>query len=490
MGQILLPKQYHPDFATPGKKPIGPAEIDWTDPISVGLKYYIVFNGAEAIDLVSNKPLIPSSTPTQRIITNRGRASDLNGTDFFTLPHSSNIALDGPITLLWSGVIDTGSAFRHFAGKHSGGGGTNNPFDFRTNNFSTPLVETVRANSGLAIHQGPAVPLGKFHILTFTQDGLIENAGAYFLDGVKSTSSLSGSGTGAPSTNTEDVRFGRRSDGAVQMDGAHFVCAAWNRELADVENIRISRDLTSVLKPATAQIYNFPSAAGSDINGTLSVTLDDMTVAGTGEVPITGTLASTLDDLTVVGTGEIPIGGTLSTTLDDLTVSGTGVVVSGATGTLAVTLDDVSVVGTGTVAVEGTTSVTLDDLTVVGTAEAAVAGTLSSTLDDLTVSGTGAVGTFSVGILDVTLDDVTAVGTGVVAVEGTSSITLDDLTVSGTSTVDVVGTLSSALDDLIVSATGTGLALPLIDGDASKLINANGGSLDLYFNGTDYFEVA
>ncbi|HET9665675.1 MAG TPA: hypothetical protein VFP09_02920 [Desertimonas sp.] len=94
--------------------------------------------------------------------------------------------------------------------------------------------------------------------------------------------------------------------------------------------------------------------------GTLSVTLDALTVAGTGTVTtptVTGTLAVTLDDLTVAGTGTVTdtVTGTLAVTLDDLTVAATGTVSAAAiSGTLAVTLDPLTVVGTGTVTTEAT----------------------------------------------------------------------------------------------------------------------------------------
>ena len=43
MAFFPLPKQYNPDFAIPGKKPATAAGIDWSNPITRGLK--VCFDG-------------------------------------------------------------------------------------------------------------------------------------------------------------------------------------------------------------------------------------------------------------------------------------------------------------------------------------------------------------------------------------------------------------------------------------------------------------
>jgi hypothetical protein len=91
--------------------------------------------------------------------------------------------------------------------------------------------------------------------------------------------------------------------------------------------------------------------------GLLSVTLDDMTAAGTGEVLNEGITSVTLDAMTAAGLGHGGQEATLSKTLDALTLSGTGtnpVPAGGWTGRgvgypTLIPLDDMTCAGTGTV---------------------------------------------------------------------------------------------------------------------------------------------
>jgi hypothetical protein len=72
-----------------------------------------------------------------------------------------------------------------------------------------------------------------------------------------------------------------------------------------------------------------PQAAGSDINGSLSKTLEAVTLSGSGTLAngLTGTLSKTLGTLTLVSDGTVSGGGlsgSLSATLGLLTLSATG----------------------------------------------------------------------------------------------------------------------------------------------------------------------
>ena len=73
-------------------------------------------------------------------------------------------------------------------------------------------------------------------------------------------------------------------------------------------------------------IASAPIAAAevSEFNG-LAAVLDDLTVASTGTVAVAGTSAPTLDALTSSATGTVAVVGTATVTLADLTVLSTNV---------------------------------------------------------------------------------------------------------------------------------------------------------------------
>jgi hypothetical protein len=112
-------------------------------------------------------------------------------------------------------------------------------------------------------------------------------------------------------------------------------------------------------------------------------------IADVTYIDVSNTLSRTLGDITLSGTGSVPFIGTLSSTLGGVTVSGTGNLDGAITGSLSSTLGNVTVSGTGSVPFIGILSSTLGDVTVSGTGSVPFIGSLSSTLGDVTVSGTG-----------------------------------------------------------------------------------------------------
>ncbi len=166
---------------------------------------------------------------------------------------------------------------------------------------------------------------------------------------------------------------------------------------------------------------NWIVISGTFPNGLFS-TLDSFTLSAVGSVggALTGSLSSTLGNVTVAGTGSFTaagISGSLSSTLGNVTVAGTGsFTAAGISGSLSSTLGDVTVAGTGSVPFIGSLSSTLGDVTVAGTGSftaSGISGSLSSTLGDVTVAGTGSFTAAGIsGSLSSTLGNVTVAGTG------------------------------------------------------------------------------
>jgi hypothetical protein len=196
------------------------------------------------------------------------------------------------------------------------------------------------------------------------------------------------------------------------------------------------------------------ATSGSDRNGALAVTLDALTLAGTGALLLLATGSVTLDALTAAGTGALAIKGTASVTLADMTVAGTGALAIAGTG--ATTLGALTLAGTGALLIQGAASVTLEDLTLAGTgtlnSAGPISGTLSVTLADMTVAGAGALAIQATG--SVTLDALTVAGTGQLPAIGTSSVTLADMTVAGTGALLIQANGSVTMADMTVAGTG------------------------------------
>lgn len=202
---------------------------------------------------------------------------------------------------------------------------------------------------------------------------------------------------------------------------------------------------------AAIEVGQLPLEGTTGITGTLSATLDDLTLTATGTLPIVGTLTVALDDLTSTATGTLALTGSLAATLDDATLSATGALA--LTGTLTATLEDVALAATGALPITGTLSVTLDDLTLTATGGGAgIVGELDVTLDDLTASATGALAI--AGTLSATLADTTLAATGALPIVGTLAATLDDATLSSTGTLPIVGELAATLADTTLSSSG------------------------------------
>lgn len=199
------------------------------------------------------------------------------------------------------------------------------------------------------------------------------------------------------------------------------------------------RDVPSDANPNDVRLYDRPDVvSASGFNGTLAVTLDNVTLAATAQALVKGTLANTLDAITVAATAQTLVKGTLATTLGGTTVAATAQAL--VKGSLATTLDDVTLAATGTVgsvAINGNLAVTLDDVTVAATAQARVKGNLSTTLDAVTVAATAQA-----------------------LIKGTLANTLADLTVAAAAQALVKGSLATTLGDVTVTATGTNFSDP------------------------------
>lgn len=166
---------------------------------------------------------------------------DFDGNDDYVNVPAADDDFLGAITIIWRGTIDTGSAYRHFAGKHTGNGGKANPFDFRTDSAPVPVPVLVRAGTREHVvwSSKEQVLLQSAATYGVTAASPIETAPTFYRNGVAGaapTQRAQTPGTGPPTGSGADIRMGVRSDNAVKMDGRCESVTIVSRELTADEN--------------------------------------------------------------------------------------------------------------------------------------------------------------------------------------------------------------------------------------------------------------
>ena len=249
-----------------------PLALNWGHPLAQDLRFLFVTIDGQMIDLVAETLATNNGTITSRATDTPWAGGDLDSTDYWSVADDDAHNITGPITLIWRGVIDTGSAFRHFAGKHAGAGALLNPFDFRTNNAAAPAVFLGRASAAAAYSHTSSiiVPLRAPVTVAVAQGKDSDEGGKFFIDGKVQTFGAFGFSR-TPEASTTGLRIGRRTDGVVQMDGVVEYVAGYARELTVGElgafQIGLPADLVT---PAGPRIF-VPAAApgGGAVGGVL-----------------------------------------------------------------------------------------------------------------------------------------------------------------------------------------------------------------------------
>ena len=243
-------------------------------PIAKDIAFFCTQRGGKFVDLVTGavgtfngagkQPLARGQArPAATIQANLTSA----GSDYYEFPHNPAWNLIGDISLLWSGVIATGSAFRHFAGKHAAGGGADNPFDFRTDSGAAPRAALVRANAGGATINSSAfnaMALGVYNHAGVTCNAANNGSHNYYNNGgpAEVTSAVSGN---AATSNTQTLRVGRRADGAVQMNGTTEAVIGWARIVGGGEFTSLWRNIWQLTEPTELWSIFFDDGAAAQV---------------------------------------------------------------------------------------------------------------------------------------------------------------------------------------------------------------------------------
>lgn len=288
---------------------------------------------------------------------------------------------------------------------------------------------------------------GRWHVF-IGQRPAGNSAPSVYVDGANRTSASSAS-AGAAFTSGVHIHGQPTSTSAGYAEPL-ALAVVFNRALSGGEISELSLNPWQICRKSPGRVYFFPSAAGGATDGSLSKTVDAVTLSATGAVDVAGslsksvanvtlsaagavdvvgTLAKSLANVTLVSAGTIDLVGTLSANVAAVTLSSAGSVSDGPSGSLSVVLANVGVSATGTVDISGSSSFTVGSVSLSATGGVDVTGTLSATTGSVTLSSAGTVGTtVSEGVLSATIANVSVVSAGTVSVSGTLSSTLADVT--------------------------------------------------------------
>lgn len=237
--------------------------IDWSHWAVADLRFAIILQDGKAWDAITRRYVSSTGEVNGRRLSD-AVGSDFDSTDYFEFTHDSRYALTGELTLFFRGIVDTGSATRHFCGKHLTNGATVNVFDFRTNADATPLMTLVRANTLSRNWAGPAVTLGAYANYAVSQSSAIESTPTFYKNGVPTTgTNIGGTGTGAPTSDTSTLRVGRRADGVTQLDGAASLVMGFNKVLSAKQHAELSLHPWQIFQPAKRKIWAYSVAGGA-----------------------------------------------------------------------------------------------------------------------------------------------------------------------------------------------------------------------------------
>src|SRR5947207_808988 len=186
------------------RKPPPWARINRSHPLARSLVNFFILNeggGSTAHDIAGMRPGAFTNAPIWGKVTNN-LAVDFPaaGTAYLDAAQPNDAPYTGALSIAWRGVIRTGSAFRHFAGKHLTGGASATPFDFRTDNAATPLMVLGRANTNFNIWNGPATTLNALKTYAVAAPLAIESAPTFYIDGVPTAGSAGAQNSTGAST--------------------------------------------------------------------------------------------------------------------------------------------------------------------------------------------------------------------------------------------------------------------------------------------------
>lgn len=256
----LPAKATAPEHWIPNRKPTGPVEIDWSNPLTKGLSHYILFQNTAPHDLVTGKALTVGNAPGWN---REGAYFDEYAdtlVDYYLLP---DVTLNNEFTFLTHPNFDDndGTGFQYWLsyGAIPGTGA----FHAMLVESSTSTADQLKllGNSGAAETIIPDIagwwPTYNNRPLAIAINGTTPHM---YVDGIDRVRAGDTFGTSAmPNGTADDLYIGARSDLATDraMGGSIRYLMIFNdKELSQSEVAELQRDPYQILKPVSR--YELP----------------------------------------------------------------------------------------------------------------------------------------------------------------------------------------------------------------------------------------
>lgn len=248
MPHFPLDKKQHPDFVQKGKKPVGPVEIDWSNPIARGLKHCLIFNGTtNTFDLADNAVYASEMSV--------GVASGVQGLlgdsteKTLTLRHgtvtSSDVSIVSRIVLngtpsgdeeVLVGKLDSGTSEREWLFRITTARELQ-WLEWDTSGANQTYTTTATIPTATQTTLGVSYPRDTSADTKLYIDGVNKSAG-------KSSTNKQTSPKAAP------IRIGTCDTIDDCIDGVYVLTLIFDRVLTDTEHATLSRDPYQILKPS------------------------------------------------------------------------------------------------------------------------------------------------------------------------------------------------------------------------------------------------
>jgi hypothetical protein len=227
-----------PNLLIPGKKPIGPVKIDWSNPLSIGLIEYYLCNSYRSL---FGRNLTPATSSNYEVRAINGDQYIWQSNSQATATLDSFISASSPITILikFINIQSFGNDNRHFINSSSSSiicrSTNSSAYEFLVNSLTND-----RISHSFAFTAGESFVGGGSWGGTGTYLRVITSTES---DGTKITQNGSAStGTYSSATHTINVNGG-------SMDGLVWI-SCWNRQLSEVEVNEFIADPYQFLIPA------------------------------------------------------------------------------------------------------------------------------------------------------------------------------------------------------------------------------------------------
>lgn len=270
MGVLQLPRHLHSDFRQLKKKPVGPVEIDWSNPLTRGLILFPIFNtaGYAVYDAAQDRlyrdvthGLSQSNfTVAQGKFGQRVDCAGAATTQRLRLSEDRE-NITGEYWTVLTGAVYTDAGKDHTLLHHGTTISSSGHVLIWADTLSGALRPSLNGGT-TAVGANGSIPVNKFTVWGAGYEiDTSSPAVKFWVDGAQS--GATGSTTRTSSAGAQPMNFANENGGSRQHKGALYFYAVWERELTPAEHRSFARDPYQFLKPASRPVYFLSEGGGS-----------------------------------------------------------------------------------------------------------------------------------------------------------------------------------------------------------------------------------